>query len=79
MNTPNMNLPISTVGVDTGLTWETNLNAAQSIIDGHNHTSGNGVQIPVAGISIQTSLPMNNNSLVGTQAITFVAQAAHNP
>ena len=40
--TPQMNLIQSTVNVDSGLTWELNLNASLSIIDGHNHTPGSG-------------------------------------
>lgn len=56
---PNMNLPIPTVGTDVGPDWANNLNACLSSIDSHNHTSGLGVQITPAGININAHLPFN--------------------
>ena len=52
-----MNLPISTIGVDSGLSWEYNLNSALTILDAHNHTPGYGNQIPVSGLNINANLP----------------------
>lgn len=73
---PNMNLVISSVGVDSGLNWETNLNSSLSIIDGHNHTSGAGVQIPPAGLNINSDLPMGNNNLTLVRSVRFNPQGA---
>lgn len=72
--TPNMNLIESTVNVDSGLNWETNLNASLTIIDGHNHSPGYGVQINPAGININSSLSFNNNSAIALQASVFTQQ-----
>jgi hypothetical protein len=69
-----MNLPVPVPGVDPGPQYATDLNTSLNTIDGHNHTSGNGVAIPVAGLNIQAALSMNNNSLVSTQAVLFQDQ-----
>lgn len=69
-----MNLPQSTINVDSGLLWEQNLNSALTIIDGHTHAPGSGIQITPAGLDINAGLPMNNHALTGTQAITFTNQ-----
>lgn len=71
---PEMGLPVSTIAVDTGLAWETNLNAALYIINTHNHSSGQGVQINPSGISINASLPFNGNSATLVQSIGFLPQ-----
>lgn len=73
--TPNMNLIESTINDDSGLTWEENLNKSLDIIDQHNHTSGNGVQIPPAGININAQLTFNNQQATGLQAVSFTQQA----
>lgn len=74
-----MNLLISTVGVDSGLLWEQNLNASLTTLDGHNHALGSGVQITPAGLNINASLPFNNNPAISLQALTFLAQVAYTP
>lgn len=71
---PNMKLPISTVGVDSGLAWEQNLNSALTILDSHNHTSGSGVQIPPGGLNINANLPFQGNFATGVGGITFTPQ-----
>src|ERR1017187_1394661 len=76
INSPNMNLPIPTVSADPGPDWALNLNACLSAIDGHNHTSGQGVAIPPSGLNINTSLPMNNNSLTTVQSVVFTPQVS---
>ena len=69
-----MNLLVSTVGVDSGLLWEQNLNADILILDGHNHTAGNGIQIPPAGLNINAPLPFNNQQATNVQAVVFTPQ-----
>ena len=71
-----MNLVISTIGVDSGLAWETNLNASLTRIDNHNHTSGNGVQIPSAGIAINSALTFNNQQATNVQALVLTPQSS---
>ena len=72
--TPNMGLVQPTVGVDTGTTWENSVNNNSSVVDQHNHSSGNGVPISPSGLNINAALPMNNNPLQTLQAAVFTAQ-----
>lgn len=71
---PNMNLIISTVGVDSGLSWEQNLNSSLTLLDGHDHSPGKGVPISSAGISVSSDLPLNNNNLTLVRSIRFNSQ-----
>lgn len=73
---PNMNLPIPTVGVDPGPDYANNLNSSLTLVDSHNHTAGNGVPIPVAGLSINADLPMNNNNVVDTRSVRLRDQVS---
>lgn len=50
-----MNLTYPTVGASSG-TWGTMLNTAIAVLEEHDHTSGNGVQVPTAGINIDANL-----------------------
>ncbi len=74
--TPNMNLVVSTIGVDSGLLWEQNLNASLTLIDQHNHSPGYGVQINPSGININATLPMNNNALSTIGSLVFQQQSS---
>lgn len=73
---PNMNLVVSTIGVDSGLTWETNLNASLSIIDGHDHTPGRGFAIPPSGLNINSDLTFGSNNAIDMRTVRFSAQPA---
>lgn len=72
---PNMGLPVPVVGVDPGTDWAVNLNACYSIIDGHNHSPGNGVQITPDGINISSDLSMNDNNLTIIRTTRYAPQA----
>lgn len=74
--TPNMNLPNPVPGIDLGPDYANNQFNAINIIDVHNHTSGNGIQIPTAGININANFPINNFQITNAQAITFTAQTS---
>lgn len=74
--TPNMNLNLPTIGVDSGLTWENDINNNAVLIDQHNHTSGYGVQISPAGLNINADLPINGNNLLSLRSVRFNAQSA---
>lgn len=69
--TPNMNLVKPNVGEDPGPDWATNLNGDLDSIDSHDHSTGQGVQIGVAGINIDGSLVMNEQNLTQINAALF--------
>lgn len=68
----NMGLTIPTPGVTPGPTYATEISNDLVIIDAHNHTAGNGVQVPTAGLNINANLSFNGfgatnfNSCTGT-------------
>lgn len=76
---PNMNLPIPGVGTQDGPTYAQNVNAALSLIDAHDHSLGNGVQITPSGLNINATLPLNSNPLIGAAYMTLVAQSTPAP
>lgn len=73
--TPLMGLPISIIGVDTGLTWEQNLNSALNRIDQHNHTSGNGNQVLPGGININSDLSFQTQNATDLRTARFIPQS----
>ena len=75
-NSPNMSLPIPTVGTEPSPDYASDVNASLTIVDAHNHTPGSGVQITPAGLNINTSLSFNGNSAIGVGALTLTAQSA---
>jgi hypothetical protein len=76
VNTPNMSLVQPTIGVDSGLFWEQSTNSNSTIIDGHNHTPGYGVQIPPAGLNLNSNVTFQNNSATNLKASIFTPQAS---
>lgn len=76
VKTPLMGLTESTIGVDSGLAWETNLNSSLKVIDGHNHSPGNGSPISASGINVSSALPFNNNQAISLQAAVFTQQSS---
>ncbi len=74
--TANMNLQLPTVNVDNGLTWEMDVNYNTQIIDAHNHSSGNGVQIPPSGLNINSDLSFQNNSAIGLKSLILTDQTS---
>lgn len=69
-NTVNMNLALPTPGGDDGV-WDTELNAALTVIDAHDHTPGKGLLIPTAGLNLNTDVPFNNNKATELKAAQF--------
>lgn len=76
VNEMNMNLILPTIGTDSGLFWEQSVNANSIVIGGHNHTSGSGVPIPSAGISIDAPLSFNGQFETNVGAIIFSNQSS---
>jgi len=74
--TPNMNLIVPTAGQEPGTTYATDINSSLSLIDAHDHTPGNGVQITPAGLNINTDLTLNSNSLTDATSIVFTASVS---
>lgn len=73
---PNMSMPVPVVGTDPGPQWATDINSCLSILDGHNHSSGNGVQITPSGININVDLPFNNNNLTTARSLRLQTQSS---
>lgn len=75
-----MQIIVPTEGSDSG-TWDTILNTALgTTIDQHDHTTGNGVQVPTAGIDIDADLTFagNNATNVGVVGFTQIASTVIN-
>lgn len=71
---PNMGLIVPGVGTEPGPTWSNDLNADLGILDQHNHSNGQGVQITTAGLNINTDLPINGNNITTVKTVNFTAQ-----
>jgi len=76
MATPFMNLDLPTVSVTLGPDWATDLNTAIETIDSHDHTSGNGAQIPTSGININANLDFNDFSATDLLSTKFTSQGS---
>jgi hypothetical protein len=72
---PNMGLVTPTQGGDSGA-WDDKINAAFALVDAHDHTSGKGVRIPVAGLDIDEDLVMGGLGLTGVGRVDFTPIAA---
>ena len=71
---PNMSLPIPEVGVTSGPDWATLLDSCLNIIDGHDHTSGNGVKITPNALNINSALTFNGMDAINLRTTTFNPQ-----
>lgn len=70
--TPNMHMDLPVVQGEVGPLWAQELNTAiGEVIDAHDHTSGNGVQVPTAGILINEDLPMNDLRVTEAGGVAF--------
>lgn len=74
--TPNMYLPNPIPSVEIGPNYAYDLNNCLNIVDTHNHTSGQGVQIPPQGININSALTFNNQQATNLQATIFTNQTS---
>lgn len=69
--TPNMGLILPVPGQDPGPDWANNQYASGFIIDEHNHSNGQGVQINPSGLNINSDLPINSNNLTLVNSVEF--------
>ena len=74
--TPQMSLPLVAPGQATMSQFETDYNNSMALIDAHQHTAGQGVLIPVGGLSIQTPLPFNGQPATGMDYLGLVDAGA---
>lgn len=72
--TSNMGLTLPDVSVTPGPTWASQINNDLTLLDEHNHTSGSGVQVPVAGIDFNDDLPLGG--LYGVDDAKFLTLSA---
>lgn len=74
---PNTGITLPELGADPG-EWDDILNTCWETFDEHDHTPGNGVQIPIAGIDIDDDLDLNGEFLlrVGRVELSEVALPA---
>lgn len=73
---PNMGLTIPTVSQEPGPTYAIDVNSSLSLIDSHNHTPGQGVQIPSSGININADLSFVNNNAINLRSTRYSSQGA---
>lgn len=71
-----MGMPIPAIGITAGPQWATDVNNCLTIIDGHNHTAGYGVQVPSSGLDINSDLSFNSNNIVDLRSARFTPQSA---
>lgn len=69
--TPNMGLTEPAIGSTLSPGWAMLLNADIGILDQHNHTQGQGIQIPPSGLNINSNLTMQGNSLTSINSLIF--------
>lgn len=72
--TPNMNITLPTPSVTPGPTWADEINTGFDVVDSHDHTSGNGVPIPTAGLALDADLSLNQNSLLEVKSTQMADQ-----
>lgn len=73
---PNMSLPVPGVGVTSGPDWAQDINVSLGIIDGHDHSPGNGVQITPSGINISSDLGFNNTNVSLPRSVRYTSQSS---
>lgn len=73
---PNMSLPVPTVGDEAGPDYAIDVNNCLSIIDQHNHTAGSGVPITPSAMNINADLTMIGNSLTNVKSVQLTPQVS---
>lgn len=49
--------------------WDDMLNAALTLVDSHNHTTGHGIKVPASGLNINSDLPFNGYNIDFPRAV----------
>lgn len=74
--TPNMFLSLPTVSTTLGPAWASALNSALTLVDSHDHTSGNGARVPSSGLNIDADLSFGGNNATLLRSARFDPQAS---
>lgn len=74
--TSNMGMSLPTVSSTLGPAWAQQINAALGVVDAHDHTSGKGVQIPSAGLSIDDDLSFGDSNATDLRSLRLSSQSA---
>ena len=72
-----MGLTLPTPETTIGPTWANQLNTALTSIDRHDHTSGNGDRIPIAGLNINDNLNLGAYNIENVTDLTLVNQGSN--
>lgn len=70
--TPNMALVLPEPTLELGPAWAVEINAAFTQIDSHNHTGGQGVQIPSAGLNINADLSFQSTNQLSIRSSRYI-------
>lgn len=73
---PNMSLPIPTVGQEAGPDYASDVNSSLTILDQHTHAAGSGVPITPDAININTALAFNGNFASGVAGLSLTPQGS---
>lgn len=76
ISTPYMALTLPNPTVQVGPTWASELNSAIQAIDAHDHSSGKGIPVPSAGISLNADLPFNSYNATLLRSTQFQSQGS---
>lgn len=74
--TPNMGLTIPAVGQQPGPQYATDIDTSLTVIDQHDHTPGNGVQITPSALNINSDLPFLSNNAINLRSLRFTPQGS---
>lgn len=74
--TPYMNLILPVPTSEPGPTWAEELVTAFESVDSHNHSSGQGVQVPTAGLNINADLNTNNYNFTSFRSTRYQDQGS---
>lgn len=74
IDSPNMFLPIPSVGNEPGPLYADDINDSLTLIDSHDHTLGKGVQITPDGLNINSDLTFNSNGALFLKFTRFTPQ-----
>lgn len=70
----NMTMPIPGVGTESGPQYATDINNCLTLVDQHNHSAGQGVQINSDGLNITSDLTIQNTNLTNIRSLRFLSQ-----
>lgn len=77
VTTPNMALPVPSVGIEPGPQYATDVNTCLNIVDAHDHSPGSGTFITPTGISIDSDLPFNSQNAISLRSVRLDPQVAN--